>query len=358
MSSQIRLLFLGGTGRIGKSRHLLKGLLILRSEGFDLDITLVGRNFEETSLLAEELGCKAEPDLEASLSSGKFNVYFDCAPPQGRDERITAAIRLGLNVFCEKPLANSTEEFVKLANLAERAGIISGVVTDKKFTPGFIALQRLLAEKAFGEIFDVNCEFGYWIAPGLDGQKPQRPSWNYIKAKGGSLINDIFSHWGYILDMISPVKEVFSYTSTHVKDRVDETGKQFVVDVPDTAQVVLLFENQATGHISTSWLSRPAKPFTIEISGDKASARLTPTTAEVTLDNGKQYDAIAKYKIENKDEFYLQWKEYLQCVIDNRQPYFNFRSSISGAMLVESIERSAFKGESVLISDLRKEYKI
>ena len=77
-----------------------------------------------------------------------------------------------------------------------------------------------------------------------------------------------------------------------------------------------------------------------------------------TLDNGKQYDAIAKYRIENKDEFYLQWKEYLQCVIDNRQPYFNFRSSIIGAILVESIERSALMGESVLISDLRKEYKI
>lgn len=358
MSPQINLLVFGANGRMGKNRHLVKSLLILRAEGFPLEITLVGRNFEKTAALAMDLDCKVESDLETSLNSGKFDIYFDCAPPKGRAERITTAINAGINVFCEKPLATSMSEYINLVRISERAEIITGVVADKKFTPGFKALQRLLREQAIGSILDVNCDFGYWIATGFDGQKPQRPSWNYVKAEGGSLINDIFPHWAYLLDMVSPVTEVFSYTSTHVKVRIDEAGEQYKVDVPDTAQVILKFENLATGHILTSWLSRPAKPFSIEIAGVKASVRVTPSSAEVTMDNGESYDAIAKYKIENQDEFYLQWKEYLQCIIDKRQSTFNFRASITGALLVESIERSALTRKPVLISDLRVQYGI
>jgi predicted dehydrogenase len=358
MSSQIRLLVFGGNGRMGKNRHLINSLLILRAENFDLEITLVGRNFESTSALAKDLGCKVELDLQTSINSGNFDIYFDCAPPQGRAERIASAINAGINIYSEKPLAISISDIIRLVNLSETRGVITGVVADKKFTPGFIALQRLLDEQTMGNILNVNCDFGYWIASGLDGQKLQRPSWNYMKAKGGSLVNDIFPHWAYLLEMIAPVAEVFSYTSTHIKVRVDETGKQYEVDVPDTAQVILKLENLATVRISTSWLSRPAKPFTIEIDGKVASVRATPTTAKVTLDNGKSYDAIEKYEIKSQDEFYLQWKEYLECVRDKREPKFNFRASITSALLVESIERSAFKREPVLFSDLRYEYGI
>jgi len=358
MSQRISLLVFGASGRMGKNRHLVESLLVLKKEGSALDITLVGRDFDKTSMLARELGCEVEPDLETSLKSGKFDIYFDCAPPQGRAQRIIFAINAGVNVYCEKPLATSISDYIKLIRLSEKAGVITGVVADKKYTPGFMSLQKLLEERAIGNILDVNCDFGYWVAPGTDGQKLQRPSWNYIAAKGGSLINDIFSHWAYLLEMISPVVEVFSYTSTHIKVRVDESGQKYEVDVPDTAQVILKFENSATGRISTSWLSRPAKPFMVEIAGDIASVRASSTSANVTLSNGDSYDAVAKYAMKTENEFYLQWKEFLQCIVDNRQPTFNFRASIGGALLVEGIERSALNRVPVLISELRKEFEI
>ena len=358
MPQRISLLVFGATGRMGKNRHLVESLLVLKKEGSALDITLVGRNFDKTSMLARELGCEVEPDLETSLKSGKFDIYFDCAPPQGRVQRIIFAINAGVNVYCEKPLATSISDYIKLIHLSEKAGVITGVVADKKYTPGFMSLQKLLEEQVIGNILDINCDFGYWVTPGPDGEKLQRPSWNYIAAKGGSLISDIFSHWAYLLEMISPVVEVFSYTSTHVKVRVDESGVKYEVDVPDTAQVILKFENSATGRISSSWLSRPAKPFTVEIDGEIASVRVSSTFANVTLSNGENYDAVAKYAMQTENEFYLQWKEYLQCFADNRQPTFNFKASMSGALLVEGIERSALNRVPVLISDLREEFKI
>jgi predicted dehydrogenase len=358
MPQRISLLVFGATGRMGKNRHLVESLLVLKKEGSALDITLVGRNFDKTAMLARELGCEVEPDLETSLKSGKFDIYFDCAPPQGRAQRIIFAINAGVNVYCEKPLATSMSDYIKLIHLSEKAGVITGVVADKKYTPGFMSLQKLLEERVIGNILDVNCDFGYWVEPGTYGQKLQRPSWNYIAAKGGSLINDIFSHWAYLLEMISPVVEVFSYTSTHVKVRFDESGEEYEVDVPDTAQVILKFKNSATGRVSTSWLSRPAKPFTVEIAGDIASVRASSTSANVTLSNGDNYDAVAKYAIKTENEFYLQWKEFLQCISDNRQPTFNFKASTSGALLVEGIERSALNRVPVLISDLREEFGI
>ena len=79
MSQRISLLVFGASGRMGKNRHLVESLLVLKKEGSALDITLVGRDFDKTSMLARELGCEVEPDLETSLKSGKFDIYFDCA---------------------------------------------------------------------------------------------------------------------------------------------------------------------------------------------------------------------------------------------------------------------------------------
>lgn len=357
LSPRIRILVFGATGRMGKNRHLVQSLLVLRSENFDLDITLVGRNYEETLKLSTSLGCKAEPDLASCLNSEKFDIYFDCAPPQGRAERVSSAIKAGLHVFCEKPLVISTSEFATLARLASDAGSISGVVADKKFTPGFKVLQKLLDERIIGQIYDVNCEFGYWVSPGFQDQKLQRPSWNYMKSKGGSLISDIFSHWSYLLELIGPIEQVFAFTSTHIKMRVDESGDKYISDVPDTAHILLKFENKATGRISTSWLFRPAKPFTIEISGEKASVRVTPTSAEVIMDNGETYDALAKYKMEILDEFYLQWKEYLECFLKKKQPSFDFSSSLASAILCECIEQSVSTGLPVFMSEIEAKYK-
>lgn len=100
-------------------------------------------------------------------------MYFDAQATGGRRKTILTAIAAGKHVYTEKPIAESVEEGRELAQAADSAGIVNGVVHDKLFLPGLLKLKRLLDSGFFGRIMSVRCEFGYWVFPG-DVQPAQR----------------------------------------------------------------------------------------------------------------------------------------------------------------------------------------
>jgi predicted dehydrogenase len=62
-------------------------------------------------------------------------VYFDAQATGGRRKTILTAIAAGKHVYTEKPIAKSVEEGRELAQMADSAGIVKGVVHDKLFLP-------------------------------------------------------------------------------------------------------------------------------------------------------------------------------------------------------------------------------
>ena len=92
----------------------------------------------------------------------------------------------------EKPTAESLEEALELAKLAQDAGVKTGVVHDKLYLPGLQKLKRLIDSGFFGRILSVRGDFGYWVFEG-DWQPAQRPSWNYRAQDGGGIVVDMFA---------------------------------------------------------------------------------------------------------------------------------------------------------------------
>jgi len=86
-------------------------------------------------------------------------------------------------VYCEKPLASTYAQALRLAELARAAGVKNGIVHDKLYLPGFLKLKRLIESGFFGRILSLRGEFGYWVFEGDWGQPAQRPSWNYAPRK-------------------------------------------------------------------------------------------------------------------------------------------------------------------------------
>ena len=81
----------------------------------------------------------------------------------------------GKAIYTEKPTAESVDEALELARLADDAGVKTGVVHDKLYLPGLQKLKRLIDSGFFGEILSVRGEFGYWVFEG-DWQPAQRPN--------------------------------------------------------------------------------------------------------------------------------------------------------------------------------------
>ncbi len=268
----------GVTGRLGTNQHLIRSVLAIRNEGglplkngdrLVPEPVLLGRNPDKLSALAAAHGgLKWSADTAATLADKSIDIYFDAAATGGRMERALRAIAAGKHIYLEKPIANSSEEAMKIVRGAQDAGVKAAAVQDKIYLPGFHKLRKVRDSGFFGRILSARLEAGWWV---FDGElyPAQRSSWNYRKKDGGGLVLDMYPHWRYLLSsLIGPIKAVSCRTATRQPKRRDETGKPYEVDVEDEVFATFEFEGGALAQVTSSWATRVKRDDLIQIQID------------------------------------------------------------------------------------------
>src|ERR1700758_364527 len=256
----------GITGRMGYNQHLVRSILAIREQGGVAlsngdrampDPILVGRNLEKVSSLAARHGIqRVAKDVESALANPEDTIFFDAGSTQMRVPLLKRAIEAGKHVYCEKPLSETLEQSLSLARLAHAHGVKSGVVQDKLYLPGLRKIRMLKDSGFFGRILSVRGEFGYWVFEG-DWQAAQRPSWNYRKADGGGIILDMLPHWRYVLDnLFAKVTAVSCRGTTHISERIDESGQRYKADADDACYATFELEGGIIAQINSSWTTR------------------------------------------------------------------------------------------------------
>jgi len=274
----------GVTGRMGTNQHLLRSIAeIIKQGGVKIgpgetiipDPILVGRDENKLKKLCELTGIsKMSTDLDEVLKSPDYSIYFDAQTTGRRADAVQKAVKAGKHIYCEKPIAASTDVALELHEICKKAGLKNGVVQDKLWLPGIIKLKRLIQQGFFGEILSVRGEFGYWVFEG-DTIPAQRPSWNYRKEDDGGIIVDMLCHWRYVLDNVfGKVKAVSCLGATHIKNRVDENGNPYPCTADDAAYATFELENGIIAHFNSSWTVRVRRDdlLTLQVDGTKGSA--------------------------------------------------------------------------------------
>jgi predicted dehydrogenase len=274
----------GVTGRMGLNQHLRRSIFaIMQQGGIRLNDTetimprpvLIGRNASKLEAIAKECGgLPFRTDLESVLNDKSYSIYFDSQTTDRRADAVKRAIAAGKHVYCEKPVADTTETAMELYHLAKAAGVKHGVVQDKLWLPGIMKLKSLRDTGFFGKILSVRGEFGYWVFEG-DIVPAQRPSWNYRKEAGGGIIIDMLCHWRYVLDEVfGPVKAVSCLGATHIPERRDENGEAYAATADDSAYATFELEGGVIAHFNSSWCVRVRRDdlLTVQVDGTKGSA--------------------------------------------------------------------------------------
>jgi len=278
----------GVTGRMGANQHLVRSILAIRADGgvrlgdgtrLLPDPLLVGRDAGKLQALARAHAIgRWTTDLERALASRDDEIFFDAASTRLRPRILARAIAAGKHVYCEKPVATSTAEALRLVRAARRSRLKNGVVQDKRWLPGIVKLRRLRDEGFFGRILSVRAEFGYWVFEGdpARGQPPaQRPSWNYRRAEGGGIVLDMFAHWRYLLDdLFGGVRAVSCVAATHVPWRWDEAGRRYRATADDAAYATFLLPRGVIGQFNSAWTVRVRRDdlLVLQVDGTEGSA--------------------------------------------------------------------------------------
>jgi predicted dehydrogenase len=274
----------GVTGRMGTNQHLLRSIAeIIKQGGVKInpgetimpDPILIGRDENKLKKLCHltEIN-KMSTNLDEALSNSENIIYFDAQTTGRRAAAVSKAVKAGKHIYCEKPIAISTEEALGLYDLCTKAGLKNGVVQDKLWLPGIVKIKRLIEQGFFGEILSVRGEFGYWVFEG-DTIPGQRPSWNYRKEDDGGIIVDMLCHWRYLLDHVfGKVKAVSCLGTTHIKQRADENGNTYNCTADDSAYATFELENGVIAHFNSSWTVRVRRDdlLTLQVDGTKGSA--------------------------------------------------------------------------------------
>lgn len=280
----IGIIMNGVTGRMGTNQHLLRSIAeIIKQGGVKIgpgevimpDPVLVGRDANKLKRLCDLTGIsKMTTNLDEVMSDPYYTIYFDAQTTGRRADAVKAAIKAGKHIYCEKPVAVSTESALELYDLATKAGIKNGVVQDKLWLPGIVKIKRLIEQGFFGQILSVRGEFGYWVFEG-DNIPAQRPSWNYRKEDDGGIIVDMLCHWRYVLDEVfGNVKAVSCLGATHIPTRVDENGNTYTCTADDAAYATFELDNGIIAHFNSSWTVRVRRDdlLTLQVDGTKGSA--------------------------------------------------------------------------------------
>lgn len=273
----------GATSGIANRQHFPNALMpIIAAGGLKVGdrtilpkLLLVGRDETRLRETAERYGLADwTTDLDAALANKNYPLFFDAGVTGKRPSVLRKAIAAGKDVYTEKPVVTEVAEGRELKSLARAAGVKFGVVEDKLYMPGPTRL-RLVKESGFlGRITGFKLDFGYWIFSHPDGPT-QRPSWNYRKADGGSLVLDMYPHWRYVVEgVLGPIRRVVTAAWTAVPERLDEERKPYEVDTDDANATLVELESGISGTITSSWATRIRRDdiITFQVDGTGGSA--------------------------------------------------------------------------------------
>lgn len=380
----LRIAMNGITGRMGYRQHLLRSILPIRDQGgitladgskVTVEPILVGRNADKVRELANKHNVEQwTTDLDSVINDPTVDIIFDASMTSLRAETLKKAMLVGKHIFTEKPTAETLEEAVELAQIAQDRGLTAGVVHDKLYLPGLVKLRRLVEEGFFGRILSLRGEFGYWVFEG-DHQQAQRPSWNYRREDGGSMTTDMFCHWNYVLEgIIGSVKSVTSKATTHIPVRWDEQDREYIATADDAAYGVFELEtpdgDPVVAQINSSWAVRVYRDELVEFQLDgthgSAVAGLNKCVAQqrahtpmpvwnpdlpVTESYRDQWLEVPS-NAELDNGFKLQWEEFLSDVIAGRDHRFGLLSAARGVQLAELGLQSSAERRTIDIPEI------
>jgi UDP-N-acetylglucosamine 3-dehydrogenase len=201
-------------------------------------------------------------DLDAFLRSG-LDAISICTPNYLHYPQTMKALKAGLNVLCEKPMAASFAEASRMVTASQRAGKVLQINQSLRYVALYQKIAETVAKGAIGEVIHIRCIRSGGCTPDV-GWSPGA-TWFVSKKAQGGLILDIGVHMADLMRWITgEVSQVAAQVDTRKKG----------IDVPDNVTALMQFENGASGTLELSWTT-PVGGNMLEVYGAKGTIRHT-----------------------------------------------------------------------------------
>jgi UDP-N-acetyl-2-amino-2-deoxyglucuronate dehydrogenase len=203
-------------------------------------IAICDTNEERRTLFAEKYGCKTYLTIDELLQHEKnIDLVAICSPNGLHAEHTIKALRAGINVLCEKPMAINVADCKQMIVEAEKANKHLFIVKQNRFNKPIAALKKIIDEGKLGKIINVqlNC---FW---NRNDRYYESSNWKGKKLLDGGTLYTQFSHFIDLLYwMIGDIEKYQAFMKNYMH--------QHNVEFEDTGVIILEFKNGAIGSVN------------------------------------------------------------------------------------------------------------
>lgn len=289
--------------------------------------------------------------LEQMLEKEDLDAVFICTPPFTHLPIARECIDRNLNVFVEKPIAESFASAKKMVALLERKDLIATAGFTLAHIPIYRRAKEILERGVLGKVdrFNISVYFSQVLS--------KKKGWFYDKSKsGGGVVIDIASHLIYLTTWYFGLPQ-----------RIYARTLNFFSDVEDCGSLLFEYKDQMIGVLDANWSIPGYRLATIEIAleGEKGFMEITNDYIKLhLLQPSDEFDEgwtnFHKIDLESTSHFDLggegffeEDRHFIECCLDRSNPNVSWSDGLDVQRIIEAAYLSAEAGQPVEIDSLR-----
>lgn len=240
----------------------------------------------------------------------------------------------GCHLLLEKPVTDKTTGEVEvLRKIVEEQGLKTLVGFQFRFHPVLAQIKARLDSGVLGRPYSFRVHWGEYL-PGWHPWEDYRQSYAARKDLGGGVVNTLSHPLDYVRWLFGEVSDL-----TAVTDRVSDLD----IDVEDTAEIVLKFENGCIGSVHLNYTQRPPAHW-MEIICQQGHIGWDNDTgiAIITRAEGQLWETLAPPKgFERNDLFLEEMRHFIAVVKGEAESRCPLAEGLYALALTEAIHQSA-----------------
>lgn len=314
-------------------------------------------NREEAVHFAREYGAeRVLTDVQSLWEVPNLDAISIAVPNYLHAPIAIEALRRGLHVLCEKPMATTLDEAKEMVATAEEQNKRLMIGMSQRFKPESLALRGMVER---GEVGDIYYARGTWIrrrgVPVIHfgaGGSMGRGSWFVSKEKaGGGALFDIGVHmfdltW-WLMGNPRPVSvSAASYRNLWSKE-FERRGVSFEVD--ELSSALVRFENGATAFFDVSWAANQDNEINVRIFGTEAGFQVYPPVVYREPRWGELHSD--KVEIKEVEAGLTPRRHFVDCIRDpSKEMIASGQECLSVMAVLDAVQRSAASGREVEVN--------
>jgi UDP-N-acetylglucosamine 3-dehydrogenase len=262
-------------------------------------------NLETAQTAAGKAGVNFYNNLEELAAKENPDIIDICLPTHLHKTYVIKAAKLGKHIFCEKPIAGTSEEADSMIDACQKAGVRLMIGHVLRFFPDYVKAKQMVEANKIGKVGTVRMKRESSMPTGSQ-------NWYQNFALSGGVILDLIIHdLDWLRWTFGDVERVYA------KSLIAKEGASV-----DLAFLSLRMKNGIIAHVSGSWAQPEGFSTFLELAGqtgvmtmeyDDTSMPIRSITRE---ESGIARNAECPFGI---SPYALELQHFVNCIQHNKQ---------------------------------------